>query len=85
MSFNLDWDRFVEEYWSQLKGEYGKEDEPRINFLLNYELLASIAAPLEDTIYWARLYIVDTVPIAYLLREIKMNLVREAVHGTECR
>ena len=47
-------------YRSQLREEHGKEDMSRLNYLVNYELLASIPAPLEAAIYRVRSYTVNT-------------------------
>ena len=46
-SFKLDWDWYAEKYRSQLREEHVF----RLNYLVNYELLASIPAPLEHAIY----------------------------------
>ena len=59
-SFKLDWDWYAEKYRSQLREEHGKEDVFRLNYLVNYELLVSIPAPLEAAIYRARSYTVNT-------------------------
>ena len=69
-SFHMAWDLYAEKYRSQLKEQHGEVDELRLNYLLNYELLSSIPAPMEKTIYRARAYMVDMVPMATLLLEI---------------
>ena len=65
--------------WTSTHGR----DELRLNYLLNYELLASIPPLMEGTIYRARDYLVDTVPTADLLLEIKKIVVEEAVKSAQ--
>ena len=83
-SFNMAWALYAEKYRSQYLDQHPWEvDELRLNYLLNYELLSSIPPLMEGTIYRARDYLVDTVPTADLLLEIKKIVVEEAVKSAQ--
>ena len=83
-SFNMAWALYAEKYRSQYLDQHPWEvDELRLNYLLNYELLSSIPPLMEGAIYRARNYLVDTVPTADLLIEIKKIVVEEVVRSAQ--
>merc|ERR1719470_19418 len=78
-SFNMAWTVYAEEYRSAYLDQYLEVEEWTLQYLLNYELLSSIPTQMEEAIYRARAYMVDTVPMATLLLDIKRMVVEEAV------
>ena len=82
-SFELDWDKFSEQYKSRYKEKHAEESRYRLNYLLNYELLAYVPEPLEDEFYKAMPLKVETISTATLLMEIKKITVMEAVEHAQ--
>ena len=78
-SFHMAWSSYAEEFRSQFEETYREVDEVRLKYLLNYELLSSIPTSMEHAIYRARAFMVDRVPTATLLLDIKRITVGEAV------
>ena len=56
-SFHMAWSLYTKEFRSQFEETYWEADEVRLNYMLNYELLSSIPASLEQAIYLSLIHI----------------------------